>query len=136
MKPQTFSFTANLPLPFDLAANIPPTRKLSLKAIQLPVVSNTATTGHKLQGATIDDLFVHAWNYSCTSWVYVVLSRVRTMKGLIFRKPLKWHPASFSVPGRLTNFLRAMKATSPTFTTDDMQADELRRHFDYPYIDT
>jgi hypothetical protein len=29
-----------------------------------------------------------------------------------------------------------MKAKSPTFTTDDMQADELRRHFDYPYIDT
>ena len=42
---------------------------------------------HKLQGCTLDYLFVHTWNYS-TIWVYVVLSRVRTMDNLYFREEL------------------------------------------------
>ena len=49
---------------------------------QFPVNSNIATTGHKLQGMTKDSLIVHAWNYTFTNWIYVVLSRVRTLDGL------------------------------------------------------
>jgi hypothetical protein len=29
----------------------------------LPVVSNNATTGHKLQGSSVDSIFVHNWIY-------------------------------------------------------------------------
>jgi hypothetical protein len=39
--------------------------------------SNNATTGHKLQGSSVDSIFVHAWIYE---WAYVVLSRVRLTK--------------------------------------------------------
>ena len=46
---------------------------VKMKATQLPVISNQATTGHKLQGASINQLFVINWNYT-TNWPYVVLS--------------------------------------------------------------
>ena len=53
-----------------------------MKITQFGVNSNIATTGHKLQGTSKDQLIVASWNYSCPNWVYVVLSRVRTLKGL------------------------------------------------------
>ena len=56
-----------------------------MKGMQLPLVSNTATTGHKLQGSTVANIFVHDWNYT-TNWPYVVLSRVRTMRGFFLGK--------------------------------------------------
>ena len=55
--------------------------KVQMKGNQFSLVSNTATTGHKLQGCTVDSIFVTDWRYDGT-WAYVVLSRVRTMKGL------------------------------------------------------
>ena len=58
-----------------------------MKAMQLPMVVNNATTGHKLQGSGVDCLFVHNWSY-VTNWVYVVLSRVKTRAGLFCRKPI------------------------------------------------
>ena len=54
---------------------------------QLPITSNAKTTGHKLQGSSVDHLFVHAW-YQKGNWPYVVLSRVRTISGLFLREPL------------------------------------------------
>ena len=48
---------------------------VKMKATQLPVISNQATTGHKLQGASINQLFVNNWNYT-TNWPYIVLSRL------------------------------------------------------------
>ena len=33
-------------------------------ANQLPLISNTATTGHKLQGSSLDAVHVPDWNYS------------------------------------------------------------------------
>ena len=55
---------------------------------QFGVIHNIATTGHKLQGVSLDDLVVNSWNYSCPNWVYVILSRVRTLAGLVFNVPL------------------------------------------------
>ena len=49
---------------------------------QIPVNSNIATTGHKLQGMSKNTLIVNNWDYKFVNWVYVVLSRVRTRKGL------------------------------------------------------
>ena len=48
---------------------------VKMKATQLPVISNQATTGHKPQGASINQLFVYNWKYT-TNWPYVVLSRL------------------------------------------------------------
>ena len=53
-----------------------------INATQFGVNSNIATTGHKLQGMTKTNLIVVSWFYGCKNWVYVVLSRVRTLCGL------------------------------------------------------
>jgi hypothetical protein len=55
---------------------------------QIPVISSDAITGHKLQGLTKDQLIIYSWNKT-TSWIYVVLSRVRTIGGLFLVKSLK-----------------------------------------------
>ena len=55
---------------------------------------NIATTGHKLQGISKDNEIVVNWFYGVKNWVYVVLSRVRTLSGLYLFKPLdpkKYH---------------------------------------------
>ena len=55
---------------------------------QFGVIDNIATTGHKLQGVSLDNLVVNSWNYGCPNWVYVVLSRGRKLAGLVFNVPL------------------------------------------------
>ena len=55
---------------------------------QFGVIHNIATTGHKLQGASMDNLVINSWNYSCPNWIYVVLSRVRTLLGLVLNVKL------------------------------------------------
>ena len=44
--------------------------------------------GHKLQGLTKDQLSIYSQNKSI-NWIYVVLSRVRTIKGLFLIKPFR-----------------------------------------------
>ncbi|EJK53535.1 hypothetical protein THAOC_27013, partial [Thalassiosira oceanica] len=71
--------------PHDAA---PVTMKMSAKFTQIPVNSSDAITGHKLQGITKDSLVVYEWD-SDTCWIYVVLSRVRTLKGLYLIRPIR-----------------------------------------------
>ena len=54
-----------------------------------PVNNNLATTGHKLQGMTKKFLIVSSINYSTVNWIYVVLSRVTSLDGLLLMQPLK-----------------------------------------------
>ena len=60
-----------------------------IKITYLPINLSISTTGHKLQGKTMDHLVVNSWGYRCTHWVYVVLSRVRTLKSLILNVVVK-----------------------------------------------
>ena len=53
----------------------------NIKLTFLPVVLNHATTGHKLQGKSLDELVIAEWS-NVRNWAYVVLSRVRTLDGL------------------------------------------------------
>ncbi|KAL7493251.1 hypothetical protein ACHAWT_002307 [Skeletonema menzelii] len=71
---------------------------------QVPINMNDATTGHKLQGMSKDKLIVTNWTFK-SNWVYVVLSRVRTLSGLYLLKPLPEDRLdSFSVPPELRLF--------------------------------
>jgi hypothetical protein len=51
---------------------------------RFPLLINHATTGHKLQGQTKPSLYISEWHYGA-NWPYVVLSRVKTLKGLFLR---------------------------------------------------
>ena len=61
--------------------------KPKIKIMQFPVTVNHATTGHKLQGKSVDSLVVWEWSTQ-PNWIYVVLSRVKTLAGLYLRKPI------------------------------------------------
>ena len=75
LEPIEFCITARILKPKLLQIKEDDSEMVKMKATQLPVISNQATTGHKLQGASINQLFVNNWNYT-TNWTYVVLSRL------------------------------------------------------------
>jgi hypothetical protein len=89
VEPRQYSVYAYLSQPGVQSRSKADKDKIEMKLNQLPVTSNTATTGHKLQGSGVDTLFVHVWNYK-DNWPYVVLSRVRTISGLFLREPLSY----------------------------------------------
>ena len=126
VKPTEHSFDAAIPLPKDLQSRSTTNlQHLRMKGTQLPIICNNATTGHKLQGATIEDLFVHSWT-SVQNWIYVVLSRVKTLSGLYLRLPLshkdldKYKEIPLELQEMLS-FFEQEKMKQP-FSTDDYDA--------------
>ena len=86
LKPRKFTFTARLTPPPSLHSRSPRFNR-KMTALQLPIISNSVTTGHKLQGSSRDNILIDSFSYT-SNWPYVVLSRVTTIKGLFLRKPL------------------------------------------------
>jgi len=68
-----------------------------MSGTQFPIISNSCTTGHKLQGVTVEALLVNNWEYK-QNWAYVVLSRVKTMSGLYLRVPLSEDLDHYTMP--------------------------------------
>ena len=79
-----------------------------MKGHQFPVVSNSATTGHKLQGYTALSLLVNSWYYK-ENWVYVVLSRVREMKNLYLRKPLSYDLTKYEMKQEMLDMIEVFE---------------------------
>ena len=97
-------------------------KMVKMKATQLPVISNQATTGHKLQGASINQLFVNNWNYT-TNWPYVVLSRLRSSEGLYLRNKLSTDLMKYAMPWQLQKMIQRLEKTAPTFWTKEQYED-------------
>ena len=96
---------------------------------QLPINMNDATTGHKLQGMSKDKLIVVSWSF-IPNWIYVVLSQVRTLKGLFLLKPLPGNCLEkFRVPRDLQAFERRMRnLESQVISTRERNMAELRNN--------
>ena len=125
VKPKMYSFKAFLPSPACIRMNSNDKQKLAMKARQLPVVVNHATTGHKLQGSTVKELFIHAWS-TTQNWNYVVLSRVKTLSGLYCRKKLSINNLHiYQIPEKLKRMLRNLRLHAPTRWSED----EYETHF-------
>ena len=94
LKPEKRVF--NVQVPF-----VDPEKRIDqkLQINQVSIILNSATTGHKLQGQTKHSLIASDWYYG-NNWVYVVLSRVKTIKGLFLREELD-RTKDFSVDTRL-----------------------------------
>ena len=101
VEPTQHSFTTTFP-------TFTGPRKAKMQGRQFPFVSNTCTTGHKLQGATVDDILVTDWVYE-KNWHYVVLSRVRTMEGMHMRKPLSEDLSLYAKPPALTEMMNEFR---------------------------
>ena len=89
-----------------------------MKALQLPIISNSATTGHKLQGKTVKHLFIGKWHYG-TNWPYVVLSRVTTLNGLFLLHKLDQDITKYAVPEKLKTLLRRLGDNEPDYDISD-----------------
>ena len=91
-------------------------RNCRVKITQLPVNLNDATTGHKLQGMTKQNLIVRAWTYT-SGWIYTVLSRVRTLMGISLCEQLKpskkKSESAFQLSNALKSFEWRMKSKIP-----------------------
>ena len=86
-----------------------------VRVTHIPINSNISTTGHKLQGRSLDHLIVNSWAYKCPHWVYVVLSRVITLKSLILNEKLDVH-RNFEARKDLVRWGKSMKADIETKT--------------------
>jgi len=74
-----------------------------------PIVVNHATTGHKLQGKSMDQLVVAEWS-AVQNWAYVVLSRVRTMEGLFLLSEIPLE-IDVSPPREYTEMMTRLRST-------------------------
>ena len=125
MQPATFSvdpshFVLNVAFPKPRALQLKPGDRetLKMKATQLPIISNNATTGHKLQGSSVKCLFVHQWS-NVKNWNYVMLSRVRTRKGLFCRDKITRKKMLYKVPVSLTRMLNKFREKAPDIWSEE-----------------
>ena len=93
LEPKQYSFKAKIVKPDALQTKGNEREDIQMKAVQLPVIINNATTGHKLQGNGVDNIFVHTWSYT-TNWAYVMLSRVKVKKRSFHAKTNFERPAT------------------------------------------
>ena len=87
IRAQTFDCTSKVKITTE--ADTKKTVELALKITTFPITSNGATTGHKLQGKTVNYLFVGEYApQNIKNWLYVVLSRVRKLENLFLVDPV------------------------------------------------
>ena len=103
LESDVFSFGTRLCLGLDIDC-------VKMKGRQFPLVSNSCTTGHKLQGCTVLSILVNDWYYGA-NWAYVVLSRVKTMMGLIMRKPLSTDLKKYAKPKAMRDMIQRFADT-------------------------
>ena len=122
LEPIEFHITARILKPKLLRMKEDDCEMVKMKATQLPVISNQATTGYKLQGASINQLFVNNWNYT-TNWPYVVLSRLQSSEGLYLRNKLSTDLTKYAMLWELQKMIQRLEKRAPTFWTQEQYED-------------
>jgi hypothetical protein len=89
---------------------------------------NHTTTGHKLQGKSVDSLVIVEWS-QVKNWAYVVLSRVRSLEGLFLLKPI---PEDIDFDPKI-EYLKMMVRLRESILALPEDVDDLRSEFkDFP----
>jgi hypothetical protein len=112
IKPKMNNFKVKISLPQHLENMHNIAQTYTMRAMQIPIIINNATTGHKLQGSRVEKLFVHSWHYR-KNWPYVVLSRVKQFSGLYLRKKLDSNLNKYKLPKDLTTMSNYFKNQAP-----------------------
>ena len=118
IKCKNWTFKASIPDRFGEQVSIP------ASGTQFPLISNSATTSHKLQGATVENIFVNDWRYQ-SNWVYVVLSRVKTMNGLYIQTPLNTNPDKYRLPDKMKRMMKKFKDEKSIETLSEEVYEEI-----------
>ena len=122
LEPIEFCITARILIPKLVQMKEDNHEMVKMKATQLPVISNQATTRHKLQGASINQLFVNNWNYT-TNWPYVVLSQLRSSKGLYLCNKISTDLTKYAMPWELQKMIQQLEKRAPTFWREKQYED-------------
>jgi hypothetical protein len=119
LKPQQEACRVECPMPlFGPPAKHAPRTNQGMSLFTFPINMSHAVTVHKLQGRTIRSLLVSSCNYR-DNWMYVVLSRVKTLSGLYLRHPVDGNRIR-GMSSLLREFLEHFRSTrSPQETNDD-----------------
>ena len=115
VQPKQRTFRVAIPVPLEFATlynNQKKNEVFTMRANQIPIIVNNATTGHKLQGTGVDNLFVHAWSYK-RNWPYVILSRVRQRNGLFLRHKIDKNISKYAMDDDLISFIAYFKNLLP-----------------------
>ena len=124
LTPKEFTFKASMIKPKHMQTKTNEREEIQMKATQLPVIVNNATTGHKLQGSGVDILLVHNWSF-VQNWIYVMLLRVRTREGLFARKKLDDDLDRYKMPEKLKRMLAKFKRDKAPSVLSDHDYDML-----------
>ena len=116
------SCSLQIPIPIEHAGKKNTYMKFSAQLTQVPVICNSATTGHKLQGQTKTNLVIAVWS-ARKNWNYVALSRVATRSGLHLVTPLPFD-SDFSLSPDLVNMLTGLRAHTPARLNWNIQKEE------------
>ena len=123
--PEKFTLGVNMLKPTTLQTKESDREGIKIRCNQVPFLINNATTGHKLQGLGLDQLFVHEWRY-VTNWPYVILSRVRTIAGLYLRLPLSKDKKRYAMPETLKAMLHRLETKAIQYFSDQQYSSLLR----------
>ena len=93
----------------------------------LPINSNISTTGHKLQGSTLDSLVINSWTFNVQHWAYVVLSRVRKLNSLVLNAILDEN-RHYSANSELVRWETNMKKIIEQKTFQDRGKSDYNRY--------
>ena len=83
------TFRVKLSLPLGTTRKVYP-ENTTMKLTQFPINIDLGTTCHKLQGKSKPFLVITEFDYATENWIYVALSRVKTLSGLFLLRPLNF----------------------------------------------
>ncbi|CAB9531253.1 helicase PIF1 [Seminavis robusta] len=121
IQPKTLTCLVKAPIPKHFG-HTESTINFTVQLLQLPLLTNNAITGHKLQGQTKQDLLISTWS-KVKNWNYVSLSRVKARAGLHLMKKLP-QDVDFSVPEALLEMIARLETLLPEDLEWDLEEDE------------
>ena len=125
IEPKEITCHVNAPVPAILGQSTNATIQFKISLTQIPVIANNATTGHKLQGQTKENLVISCWSKR-KNWNYVALSRVKNRDGLFLVNPLP-HDTDFSIEPELEIMLQYLQTKQPEPVQFNLSKEEERR---------
>jgi len=103
---------AHFPVPlYDSVDKNTPRIWRGFKFKQFPLNVANARTIHKLQGRSIENLVISTWDYT-DNWIYVALSRVKTLKGLFLRNELDYSKCR-GMSNAVQTFMEKLRKKAP-----------------------
>ena len=101
--------------------------RIKIQMFQLPCVLSLALTGHKTQGLTADSIILACLaskdKSGLSGWLYVILSRVKTIEGLFLMEKIEQCPSKYIARQDVMREMNRLRAINKT-TSERLQSAE------------